>query len=61
MRVIVSINPFDNKVHLSIVDLQVTKEDLYAIAQIAEETVEANVKAFLKLEDVKNRMEGDNK
>lgn len=57
MRVIVSINPIDNKVHLSIVDLQVSNDDLYAIAQIAEETVEANVKAFLKLEDFKNNME----
>lgn len=57
MRVIVSINPFDNKVHLSIVDLQVSNDDLYAIAQIAEKTVEANVKAFLKLEDFKNSME----
>lgn len=57
MRVIVSINSIDNKVHLSIVDLQVSNDDLYAIAQIAEETVEANVKAFLKLEDFKNNME----
>lgn len=52
MKILVSINPFDNQVHLSIVDLPgLTSDLLYNIAQIAEETTKKNLEVYLGIND----------
>lgn len=52
MKILVSINPFDNQVHLSILDLPGLKSDqLYNVAKIAEETIKKNLEVYLGIND----------
>lgn len=52
MKILVSVNPFDNQVHLSIIDLPgLTTDQIYNIAQIAEKTTKKNLEVYLGITD----------
>lgn len=60
MKILVSINPFDNEVHLSIVDLTgLTSDLLYNVAQIAEETTRKNIEDYLGINNKGKKMNED--
>lgn len=51
MKTIVSLNPFEGIINVTIRDLHVSSDDIYKIAEIAEFTVQKNIERYLKIKD----------
>lgn len=49
MKTIVSLNPFEGIINVTIRDLQVSSDDIYKIAEIAENTVRKNIERYLEI------------
>lgn len=52
MKINVSFNPFEGIINVTIRDLHVLSNDIYKIAEIAENTVRENIERYL---EIKNR------
>lgn len=49
MKTIVSLNPFEGIINVTIRDLHVSSDDIYKIAEIAELTVQKNIERYLEI------------
>lgn len=49
MKTVVSLNPFEGNINVTIRDLHVSSDDLYKIAEIAENTVQKNIERYLEI------------
>lgn len=49
MKTVVSLNPFEGIINVTIRDLHVSSDDLYKIAEIAENAVQKNIESYLRI------------
>ena len=52
MKTVVSLNPFEGIINVSIRDLHVCSDDLYKIAEVAENAVQKNIESYLKIKTI---------
>ena len=52
MKILISLNPFDRAIHLTITDISVTDKQFFEIAQIADNTLQQNIENYLKFSKI---------